>query len=125
MEIIKTENFNNIYEVEQFQKEFKKITKNAKRYNNWLLNKLSVLDEKGMEALRMESFEPLSNTSPKLYSIRYPHSPINPRVIYVYIDGDEIYLLTAFKESSKGGNGDYNSAIKIAHERLKLIEEYL
>lgn len=124
LELIRTEGFKNIYEVEQFQKEFKKIAKNDKRYYDWLLVKLAMLEEKGMEALKLESFEPLPHTNPKLYSIRYPHSPLNPRAIYVYANGNEIYLLTAFKESSKKSNSDYDSAIKTAHDRLKYIEEY-
>ena len=123
LELIKTEGFEKIYEVEQFEKEFKKIAKRDRRYYDWLIAKLSVLEDKGMEALRLESFEPLPRTDPKLYSIRYPHSPLNPRVIYIYAKGDEIYLLTAFKESSKKSNSDYDSAIEVAHKRLKYIEE--
>ena len=124
LELIKTEGFKNIYEVEQFEKEFRKIAKKDKRYYDWLFAKLAVLEEKGMEALKLESFEPLPHTNPKLYSIRYPQSPLNPRAIYVYANGNEIYLLTAFKESSKKSNSDYDSAIKTAHDRLKYIEEY-
>ena len=123
MELIKTEGFKNIYEVEQFQKEFKKIAKNNKRYYKWLFLKLSALEKLGMKALNLENFEPLQHTNPKLYSIRYPHSPLNPRVIYIYANGNEIHLLTAFKESSKKSNSDYNFAIKLAQERLKYIEE--
>lgn len=106
-----------------FKKSSKKIAKKDKRYYEWLLSKLYVLEEKGMDALKLESFEPLPSTNPKLYSIRYPHSPLNPRVIYVYVNGNEIYLLTAFKESSKKSNSDYTSAIKVAHDRLKYIGE--
>ncbi|MBR6694346.1 MAG: type II toxin-antitoxin system RelE/ParE family toxin [Clostridia bacterium] len=120
MDLIKTAGFKNIYEVEQFKKEFVKIAKKNKRYYNWLIAKLSILEEKGMEALKLEGFEPLSATTPKLYSIRYPHSPVNPRVIYVYANGNEIYLLFAFKEKN---NSDYTSAIKVAHDRLKYIRE--
>ena len=123
MELIKTEGFENIYQVDQFEKEFKKIAKKDTRYYEWLFAKLSVLEKMGMKALKLESFEPLPSTNPKLYSIRYPHSPLNPRVIYIYVNGNEIHLLTAFKESSKKTNSDYESAIKIAHERLKYLEE--
>ena len=123
MELIKTEGFENIYQVDQFEKEFKKIAKKGTRYYEWLFAKLSVLEKMGMEALKLESFEPLPSTNPKLYSIRYPHSPLNPRVIYIYANGNEIHLLTAFKENSKKTNSDYESAIKIAHERLKYLEE--
>lgn len=124
LELLKTEGFENVYEVDQFQKEFAKITKKNRRYYDWLRAKLAMLEKKGMEALKMESFETLPYTNPKLYSIRYPHSRLNPRVIYVYANRNEIYLLTAFKESSKKGNSDYDSAIKVANDRLKYIEEY-
>lgn len=124
MELIKTEAFQNIYEIEQFKKEFEKIVKGNRRYKNWLIAKLYMLDEKGMQVLNLESFEPLPYTNPKLYSIRYPHSPLNPRVIYVYANGKNIYLLTAFKESSKKRSSDYDSAIKVATERLKYIEKH-
>ena len=35
LELIKTEGFKNIYEVEQFEKEFRKIAKKDKRYYDW------------------------------------------------------------------------------------------
>lgn len=128
MDRVKNERFKNIYEVDVFNKEFKKITgetKNDQRYHKWLYRQLKILEDLGMKALMLDSFEPLSNTDPKLYSIRYNKSPLNPRVIYIYANGDEIYLLAAFKESSKKSNSDYNKAIEIAHERLKYLSEYI
>ena len=124
MDLIKTEGFDNVYEVKPFQKEFEKTVKKDKRYYKWLREKLAILEKLGMEALKLESFEPLPFTDPRLYSIRYPKSPINPRVIYIYANGKEVYLLTAFKESSKNSNSDYEAAIKVAEERLKYIGEY-
>ena len=124
MELLKTEDFENIYEVESFQKEFKKITNNDRRYVKWLISKLSILDNYGMRALQQPEFESLSGTDPKLYSMRYPHSKVNPRVIYVYVNGKDIILLTAFKEGSKKSNSEYGSAIKIACDRLKYLKIY-
>ena len=128
LERIKTEGFKHVYEVDVFKKEFKKITgetKNDQRYHKWLKRQLLRLEDLGMKALVLDGFEPLSDTNPRLYSIRYNKSPLNPRVIYIYANGDEIYLLTAFKESSKKSNSDYNRAVKIAHERLKYLSEYI
>lgn len=125
---IKTEGFENVYEVDVFKKEFRKITgetKSDQRYHKWLKRQLTRLEDLGMKALMLDGFEPLSNTDPRLYSIRYNKSPLNPRVIYIYANGEEIYLLAAFKESSKKSNSDYNNAIKIAHERLKYLSEYI
>lgn len=125
---MKNERFKHIYEVDVFQKEFKKITgetKNDQRYHKWLYRQLKRLEDLGMKALMLDGFEPLSNTDPRLYSIRYNKSPLNPRVIYIYANGNEIYLLAAFKESSKKSNSDYNRAIEIAHERLKYLSKYI
>ncbi len=125
LDLIKTEGFDHIYEVEPFEKEFKKTVKENKRYYKWLREKLSILEALGTEALKLRDFEPLPSTNPKLYSIRNPNTPINPRVIYIYASGKNIYLLTAFKEGSKNSNSDYGAAIKVAEERLKYIKNHV
>lgn len=118
--------FENIYEVDCFQKEFEQVTsekienKNG-RYHKWLRKQLNFLDEYGMNALQFENFEVLKNTNPKLYAIRYPHSIVNPRIIFFYYDGDKVCLLHAFKETSKKSSSEYDNAIKIAENRIKLI----
>ncbi len=118
------ENFDNIYDSEQFEKDFEKIVKgNRERYHNWLRSKLKMLDKMGMKVLELDAFEPLSNTDPKLYSIRYNKSPVNPRVIYIYAKDNKIYLLTAFKEGSKKNSSDYREAIKVAQDRRKYIDD--
>ena len=124
MELEKTAGLQRTYQVDCFEKEFEKVTaeKNPNgRYHKWLRKELIKLEEFGVAALKFENFEPLPGTDPKLFSIRYPHSKINPRVIYVYINGGEIYLLTAFKEGSKNTNSDYAAAIKISQNRLKYL----
>ncbi|MBR6408428.1 MAG: hypothetical protein IKS19_07620 [Clostridia bacterium] len=124
MELLKVSGFEHIHQVDDFKKLFEQATseKDADgRYHRWLRQKLFILDNLGMEALKLEGFEPLSDTDPKLFSIRYPHSRVNPRIIYIYADKSEIYLLYAFKESSKTANSDYRAAIKTASNRLKYL----
>ena len=126
LQILKLDGFNRIYAVEGFAEEFDKVVsekKNDGRYHNWLRRKLFVLDDSGYVALSDRDFEPLENSDPKMYAIRYPKSPKNPRVIYAYVDNGEVYLLHTFKETSKKTGSDYRSAIKIAENRLKSIKE--
>lgn len=104
---------------------FRKSSKSLRKTTDdikWLIVKLSILEKYGMKALQLEGFESLSGTDPKLYSIRYPHSKLNPRVIYVYANGTDIILLSAFKEGSKKGNSEYESAIKLTYDRLKYLK---
>jgi len=126
LEIVKNALFTNVYEVDCFQKEFQDLTKEKltikppfPRYQKWLIGSLAILEEQGMEAIKLKNFEQLENTKPKLYSIRYSHSKLNSRVIYVFTDEGEILLLVSFKEKRKS---DYNRNIELAHKRLKLLE---
>ena len=124
MRLYKLDTYNKIYAVEDFMNEFDEVVseKNATgRYHSWLRRKLSVLDASGY-LISDRDFEPL-DTNPRLYAIRYPKSPKNPRVIYAYIDHGKVCLLHTFKESSKQSGSDYRSAIKIATNRLKALED--
>jgi len=98
-------------------------TKAEGRYHSWLRRKLNVLDTFGFKALSDRDFEPLEGTDPKLYAIRYPKSPKNPRVVYAYVDDGVVYLLHTFKETSKKSGSDYRSAIKVATNRLESIRK--
>ena len=121
MNVHKLDGFNKIYEVECFQEEFEKTVSETKpngRYHKWLRTKLMQLDELGHLALKLRDFEPIKDTDPRLYAIRYPRSQKNPRVVYVYIENDKICLLHTFNEKS---TSDYNSAIKIAQNRTKSL----
>jgi phage-related protein len=127
LEILQTEGFDNIYEVDCFQNEFlgtvtehPKTAQHIPRYQNWLLTKLAILDELGMYALSLPQFEALTNVDPKLYSIRYPKSPKNPRVLYVYVHGRKIILLAAFTEKNKS---DYSNGIERALHRLRQLSK--
>ncbi len=122
MEILKTDGFENIYEVDRFQKEFREVTNDEKRYSKWLIARLTELDLSGIEVIRMEAYEALK-TNPKLYVIRYPHSKLNLRIMFVFVNSNEILLLNAFKESSKKSNSDYLSAIAIAQKRLLYVKD--
>ena len=125
MNIRKNSMFRNIYEADCFEDEFRQMTKERlaltppfPRYQKWLIRSLTILEELQKDALKLAGFEQLTNVNPVLYSIRYPHSPLNPRVLYAYIDGNNIILLAAFKEKNKN---DYARNIKTALNRLKLI----
>lgn len=126
MEILRNTMFSKIYEVDCFQKEFKELAKEKlslsppfPRYQRWLISSLMNLEEYGMEALKLKNFEKLESVKPNLYSIRYPQSRLNPRVLYVYLAEGEILLLAAFKEKNES---DYNRNIKLAKQRLKLLD---
>lgn len=123
LEIEKVDGYKKIYQVEGFQKEFEKTVSEIKpngRYHKWLRKQLFSLEDHGYDALKFENFEPLSDTNPKLYAIRYPRSKKNPRVIYIYVDDCDVYLLHAFKETK---TSDYNQAVKTAEKRAKLFIE--
>lgn len=118
--------FSKVYEVDCFQKEFKNVTKEKivesppyPRYQKWLIGALAILEESGRKALVLEKFEQLENVTPDLFSIRYPKSKLNIRVIYVYLEDDDILLLDVFRETSKS---DYARHIKLAKNRLKALE---
>lgn len=126
MDIVQNSMFSNVYEVDCFQKEFRSMTKEKlsidppfPRYQKWLIGSLKVLEEYGEEAVRLKNFEQLENVTPKLFSIRYPNSVLNPRVLYTYLEDGEILLLAAFKEKSKK---DYNRNIKLALNRLRMLD---
>ena len=67
----------------------------------------------------MRSLSACKTQTPKLYAIRHPRSQINERYIYVYVDGESIILLTAFKEKN---THDYRSAIARAKRILIELE---
>lgn len=63
--------------------------------------------------------EKLHQNGIDLYSIRYPKSKCNPRVIFFFASQEEdIILLCAILEKS---SGDYQNAIRKAITRVKSI----
>jgi hypothetical protein len=116
--------FSHVYAIDKFENEFLSMFgKNkgeVKRYAIWLASMLEILDEKGMGALRYQQFEHLENTNgPTLYAIRHAHSKINDRYIYVYTNGEDSTLLTAFMEKDVS---DYTHSIIRASNLYKELE---
>ena len=125
MKIQRIAGFNRIYQADCFLDEVKamfgKNTGEMRRYFKWLYAWLHILDTKGMDALNYEQFEHLKDTEkPHLCAIRHPHSIINERYLYVYMDDEAAVLLTAFMEKDKR---DYKTAIKRAQNICSLLEE--
>jgi phage-related protein len=127
MKLVKNSLFDHVYEVDCFEKEFRKTTNEKlrstepyERYQKWLIRSLARLEEMGREALNLQEFECLSVTSPKIYSIRYPNSKKNPRILYVYYEKNTIILLGAFQENNAS---DYERNIKIAQKRWKQLQD--
>ena len=127
MNVYKLDKFEHIYAVDCFEKEFSKMTSERlvdeppyPRFQKWLISKLNVLDKMGKNAIALEGFEVLGSYDPKLFSIRFPHSKLNPRVIYACFMDTEIILLTAFKEEN--AKGDYLKAMRKASKRYKTLD---
>ena len=127
MDILKLDHFENIYAVKNFQKEFVNITKEKMadsppypQFQRWLIRSLTKLDQMGRLAVTLDGFEKLDSKNPELFSIRYPHSKLNPRVIYACFEGSKIILLTAFKEEN--AKSDYKTAMNRAKKRYKALE---
>lgn len=115
----KFEKLKNIYYVESFIDNFNNVTSEKLgvppdgRYEKWLRRSLFTLDNLGVKANGLQTFEKLKNC--EFYSMRYPKSKINPRIIY-YIIGNAIILLYVFKEKS---SADYDRAIEKCKNILK------
>ena len=116
---------NDIYAVDVFEKEFKKAVDESwksdppwKRYQTKLIKNLVVLDTEKEQAVRLKQFEKLSGTE-ELYSIRYPETNKNFRVIYTVYEENFIILLATFQEKN---DGDYRRAVAVAEKRLRQLE---
>lgn len=123
LDIIKDERFQNIYFTDVFPKEYKRMFgKSKKQYElerNQLAINLSLLDTDKQAALEQKQFHAITGHH-GLYSIRHV-SVSNPRVIFVFAESDTaIVLLSCTLEKSKN---DYNEAIALAEQRLRLLEE--
>lgn len=123
VDIIKDDRFDNIYRVDVFEKEYRKMfgkSKNlySKEHEQLAVN-LSILDSEMNAALERDQFHAVTG-SPSLYSIRHV-SQANPRVLFVFAESDSaIVLLSCTLEKS---SSDYDAAIARAKERLCLLEE--
>lgn len=123
MELIKDERFENIYMVDVFPREYKKLFGKSKAVyqeeHERLARNLYLLDSEMENALQFQQFEQLTNQSP-LCSIRHV-SKTNPRVIFVFqkTESAVILLACALEKSAK----DYDEVIDRAKKRLRLLEE--
>ena len=125
MKVEKVGGFQRVYQAESFPDDvedmFKKNKGQRKRYLLWLYTWLTVLDDQGRDALVLQQFEYLKNTkNPQLYALRHPHSQINERYVFVYVDGEAAILLTAFMEKD---TNDYATAIARAKRIILELEE--
>jgi hypothetical protein len=123
MGLSKVKPYSNIYEVDTFSEEYKKLFKNFGEYDSCkkkLMFNLSILDNASSinSALQHKNIEKLKDVD-NLYSIRNP-SKLNPRTIFCYEIDDNIYiLLTSFFEKN---TSDYNRAVKRAQNIIKSLE---
>lgn len=115
---------NNTYAISSVKKEFRKAVDETwkeeppwKRYQQKLIEDLSVLEQEREGAVDLQQFEKLNGVD-RLYSIRHPESKKNVRLIYT-IEAGAIILLVAFLEKN---SGDYQRAINTAQKRLKWLE---
>lgn len=128
MDIIKAEEYNNIYACDLFSREraklYQKNPNDEKSYANWLSRQLGYLDTTGLTVLKdhSQAFEKLGGVENNIYSITRRKFRGNPRILFFTIiedgEADIFVLLTAFKELS---SGDYKRYIPIAIERMKQI----
>lgn len=134
MELKQVERYSNIYQVDSFWKEFLKAInfkepedpERLKRLvdNNeciqWYYDRLDILDAHGRSCARRPKFEHLETKDGyALYSIRNTTSPLNPRIIFIFDDEDNVILLYPFLEKH---DGDYEQAKTIAIKRAKLLD---
>mgnify|MGYP003189399641 FL=1 len=133
LELVKMDGYSNIYGPDNFSDEFCKyvlnmtpeqvfhadeIPKAAKRYVKWLQRSLTQLDSLGTATTALKNFEKLPGTE-DIYSARYPNSQKNPRILYFYIQGQNIVLLYPFLEKN---SGDYQRGIRVATTRKILFQ---
>lgn len=124
MNLEKAHKFEGVYAFKEFEEEFKKVVSERNddgRYHKWLRRGIYNIKKYGRGVINLQGFEKLEMkpNEPNLYAIRNAGSKKNQRVIYVYLDGNEICLLHAFLETSKKSDSEYRAAIKIAIGRLK------
>ncbi len=121
MEIHNYEDFENIFYIDKFLVELKRLKKDDANYARWLHKRLAILNNGAKEATNGHQFEKLENE--ELYSIRR-QSQQNQRVIYYIIDEDEggVILLSAFKEQN---TSDYKNHIKLSNNRINEIKKEL
>lgn len=123
MDIIhKIPEYQHIYAYKSFLEEFNYLFKGdkatLKRYKKALARRLKMLDNAGAECIDKIRFEYIEKD---IYSIRYPESKKNPRILFTFCLGkNNVVLLNAFIE---GNSSDYEHSKRISRNRIVLIKE--
>lgn len=119
MEVVHLDDFNRIKCLDVFYDELNKLFSKSipekKKYLKFLYAELHKIDNR-KETIQRE--EPINYKDITLYSIR-KRAQKNTRVLYFYMENDNIILLTAFDEKNKA---DYDNANERAYRRLKNLE---
>lgn len=119
MEVVHLDDFNRIKCLDVFYDELNKLFSKSipekKKYLKFLYAELHKIDNR-KETIQRE--EPINYKDITLYSIR-KRAQKNTRVLYFYMENDNIILLTAFDEKNKS---DYDNANERAYRRLKNLE---
>lgn len=125
LEIQKLDGHENMYALDLFFDDFQNTVigrseSELKRYTAWLQRKLDDLALYREQAIKLRDFEKVEGY-PMLYSIRYPRSKKNPRVIYFFIHEGTPVLLLAFLEKK---SSDYEKKSDAALKRYKFVLEH-
>ena len=119
MEVVHLDDFNRIKCLDVFYDELNKLFSKSipekKKYLKFLYAELHKIDNR-KETIQRE--EPINYKDITLYSIR-KRAQKNTRVLYFYMEDDNIILLTAFDEKNKS---DYDNANERAYKRLKNLD---
>lgn len=123
LDIIKNDDFQHIYQVDVFAREYRKLFKKNdsefRQEQEKLFQNLTILDTQLQKALELQQFERLTNHRP-LCAIRHV-SKTNPRVIFVFAESDDAIVLLAC--TLEKDTSDYDQVIARAVERLRILEE--
>lgn len=122
MDILSVEGFEHIFQVDSFAEDLYacigKDKRTLKSYQKRLRKRLDILEANGKRATNKFQFEYIEKN---LYSIRFPESELNPRVLYAFIlDNNTVILLTAFLEKNKS---DYEFGKRKARNIMHHIKE--
>ena len=122
IDILGVDGCSHIFQVDSFDKDFcASIGKDKKMlisYRKRLRRRLKILEDNGKNATNGYQFEFIEEN---LYSIRFPESKLNPRVLYAFIsDDDMIILLTAFLEKNAS---DYEFGKVKARNIMRALKE--
>lgn len=125
LEIQKLNGYEDIYALDLFLEDFQntvlgRSSSESKRYAAWLQRKLDDLTLYRERAIQLRDFEKVEGHT-MLYSIRYPRSKKNPRIIYFFVHERKPVLLLAFLEKK---SSDYEKKIPAALQRCKFVIDH-